>query len=195
MNIGQIMRNQQMLYAIANKSVDMSGSGYPPKPASSSSKLSAYSSLLNGFGSSAQDTGDNFFSSPAALQGTVRQIARRVYDASFSSGAIAGEDGTGSVQGSGFSGGDELLKAIQKQLGTKVESQRQIYQPDQTGLTGDCRGECRQPSADGLPVRRDHEEDPGAGPGGREEQRRRAGERRGGYANRFAGGPHEHDSG
>lgn len=137
MNIGQIMRNQQMLYAIANKSVDMSGSGYSPKPASSSSKLSAYSSLLNGFGSSAQDTGDNFFSSPAALQGTVRQIARRVYDASFSSGAIAGEDGTGSVQGSGFSGGDELLKAIQKQLGTKVESQRQIYQPDQTGLTGD----------------------------------------------------------
>lgn len=131
MNIGQIARNQQMLYKIANKSMDVSG-GYSSKPAQlSSSKLSAYSGLLNGFGN-AQDTGDNFFSSPAALQGTVRQIARRLYDASFSSGSAAGESGTGPVQGDYSTGVDETLNALRKQLGAKVESQQKLYQPDQT---------------------------------------------------------------
>ena len=97
MTIGQVARNQQMLYSIANRNVS---SSYPSKP-SSSSKLSAYSGLLSGLGagSVAEDYGDNFFSSPAALKGTVRQIAKRLYDASFSSGAIAGESGVSSTQG------------------------------------------------------------------------------------------------
>lgn len=135
MNIGQIAQNQQMLYKIANKGIDMSG--YSSKPAElSSTKLSAYRSLLNGFGGGTQDTGDNFFSSPAALQGTVRQIARRLYDASFSTDAVAGEGGTSSVQGGYPAGGDEMLKAIRKQLGAKVDAQQQLYQPDQTTLSG-----------------------------------------------------------
>lgn len=121
-----------MLYKIANKSVDVSG--YSSKPtAPSSSKLSEYSGLLNGFGG-AQDTGDNFFSSPAALQGTVRQIARKLYDASFSSDAAAGE--TGSAQGADAAGADETLKAIQKQLGKKMEEQQKLFQPDQISLSG-----------------------------------------------------------
>ena len=71
MTIGQVARNQQMLYSIANRNVS----------------------------SGAEDYGDNIFSSPAALKGTVRQIAKRLYDASFSSGAIAGESGVSSTQG------------------------------------------------------------------------------------------------
>lgn len=137
MNIGQIARNQQMLYRAASRGVDMSASGYSSKTAAvSPAKVSAYNSLFNGFGSGAQDAGDNFFSSPAALQGTVRQIAQRVYDASFSSDSVAGESGTGAAQGSGSVGGDEMLNAIRKQLGAKVESQQQLYQPGQTALTG-----------------------------------------------------------
>lgn len=137
MNIGQIARNQQMLYKIANKNVDVGSSGYSSKPTGlSSSKLSAYSGLLNGWGSAAQDSEDNFFSSPAALQGTVRQIARRLYDASFSSDATAGTDGTGSTQVGYPAGGDKTLNAIRKQLGVKVEAQQRLYQPDQATLSG-----------------------------------------------------------
>lgn len=136
MNIGQITRNQQMLYKIANRSADTGG--YSSKPAAlSSSKLSAYSGLLNGFGGGTQSAGDNFFSSPAALQGSARQIARRLYDASFSSDAAAGESGTSSAAEGFPSGGDEMLTAIRKQLGSKVESQQQLYQPDQAALSGD----------------------------------------------------------
>lgn len=120
-----------MLYKIVNRNVDMARSGYSSQTAVPS-KLSDYRGLLDGFGSGAQDTGDNFFSSPAALQGTVRQIARRLYDASFSSDAAAGEGTAGSVQGSGLTGGDEMLKALRKQLGAKVDAQQQLYQPDQT---------------------------------------------------------------
>ena len=137
MTIGQIARNQQMLYSTVNKNVS---SSYPPKPAasSSSSKLSAYSGLLYGWGtgSGTEDDGYNFFSSPAALQGTVRQIAKRLYDASFSPDAIAGENGVSFTQGVYPSGGDPALQAIQKQLGAKVESLQQRYQPDQTTLSG-----------------------------------------------------------
>lgn len=143
MNIGQIARNQQMLYKIANKGVDVSG--YSPKP-TSSSKLSEYSGLLNGFGGGAQDAGDNVFSSPAALQGTVRQIARKLYDASFSSDAAAG--GTSSAQGTDAAGADETLKALQQQLGKKVEAQQKLYQPDQINLSGSF--EELQAVADGL---------------------------------------------
>ena len=136
MNIGQVAQNQQMLYNILNKS----GSGsYISKTASpSSSKLSAYSGLLNGLGvsSGAKDDGDNFFSSPAALQGTVRQIARRLYDASFSSDVIAEESGAGSAQGGYIAGGDQTLQAIRKQLGAKVDSMQQLCQPDQAALSG-----------------------------------------------------------
>lgn len=136
MNIGQIARTQQMLYNIANKSVS---SGYSAKPvSSSSSKLSAYSGLLNGFGigSSTEENGDNFFSSPTALQGTARQIARRLYDASFSSDASGEKSGASSTQGLYTVGGDQTLQAIRKQLGAKVESQQQLYQPDQATLSG-----------------------------------------------------------
>lgn len=139
MNIGQIARNQQMLYKIANRNANMSSSGYSSKPtALSSSKFSAYSGLLNGWGTSSgvQDDGDNFFSSPAALQGTVRQIARRLYDASFSSDAIAETEGASLTQAGSPVGGDQTLQALQKQLGAKVEAQQQIYQPDQTSLSG-----------------------------------------------------------
>lgn len=137
-NIGQIARNQQMLYKIANRNVDTGSSGYLLKPTalSSSSKISAYSGLLNGFGSSVQDDGSNFFSSPAALQGTPRQIAQRLYDASFSSDAAAGEGGTSSITGSYPDGGDEMLNELRKQLGAKVEAQQKLYQPDQTSLSG-----------------------------------------------------------
>lgn len=130
MNIGQIARNQQMLYKIANKNIDVSGGFSTQQP--SSSKISAYSGLLNGFSRGTQDSGDNYFSSPDALQGTVRQIARRLYDASFSSDAAAGESGTGTVQGDYSAGVDETLNALRKQLGAKVESQQKLYQPDQT---------------------------------------------------------------
>ena len=136
MNIGQIARNQQMLYNIANK---IGSSGYSEKPAATaSSTLSAYSGLLSGLGisSGAEDNADNFFSSPAALQGTVRQIARRLYDASFSSDAAAEESGASSTQGIYTAGGGQALQAIRKQLGAKVESQQQLYQPDQTSLLG-----------------------------------------------------------
>lgn len=134
MNIGQIARNQQMLYNIVHKNVS---SGYFSKPeALSSSKLSTYSGLLNGFGSAAADDGDNFFSSPAALQGTVRQIARRLYDASFSDDASGEKSGASSAQGAYAAGADQTLQAIRKQLGAKLESQQQLYQPDQTSLSG-----------------------------------------------------------
>lgn len=130
-NIGQIARSQQMLYKIANKNMDVSG--YSSKPTGrSSSKLSDYSGLLNGWGSAAQDAGNNFFSSPAALKGSVRQIARRLYDASFSSDTT----GTSSTQMGTSVGGDEILNTIRKQLGIKVESQQQLYQPDKAALTG-----------------------------------------------------------
>ena len=135
MTIGQVARNQQMLYSVANRNVS---SGYSPASAASSlssSKLSAYSGLLYGWGSSTDDTGDSFFSSPAALQGTVRQIAKRLYDASFSSDAAAAENMTGLTQGANTAGGDPTLQAIRKQLGAKVDSLRQLYQPDQTSLT------------------------------------------------------------
>ena len=135
MTIGQIARNQQMLYSAANKSV--SGT-YSPKPAAPSSKLSAYSGLLNGLGisSSAGDDVGNFFSSPAALQGTVRQIAKRLYGASFFSDAAAEGAGSSFPQGAYHAGGDPTLEAIRKQLGSKVESLQQLYQPDQTTLSG-----------------------------------------------------------
>ena len=134
MTIGQIARNQQMLYSTVTKN----RSSYSPKPSapSSSSKLSAYSGLLYGWGSGTEDGGDNFFSSPAALQGTVRQIAKRLYDASFSSDAIAGENGANFTQGVYPSGGDQTLQALREQLGAKVESLQQRYQPDQTSLSG-----------------------------------------------------------
>lgn len=136
MNIGQVARNQQMLYSIVNKNMS-SGDSIKPEVLSST-KLSAYSGLLNGlgFGSGAKEDGDNFFSSPAALQGTVRQIAQRLYDSSFSSDSIAGESGASFTQGSSAAGGDQALQAIQKQLGAKVESQQQLYQPDQAVLSG-----------------------------------------------------------
>jgi len=136
MNIGQIARNQQMLYRIANKNGSNSNSS--KSAALSSSKLSAYSGLLNGCGvsSGAQDEGDNFFSSPAALQGTVRQIAQRLYDASFSSDAVAEKNGANFTQGGYTVGGNQTLQALRKQLGEKVESQQQLYQPDQTALSG-----------------------------------------------------------
>ena len=121
MNIGQIARNQQLLYGILNKN----GSGY-----------SAAQSSLWGSGSGAHDGGDNFFSSPAALQGTVRQIAKRLYDASFSPDAIAGETAAGSAQGGYSADRDPALQAIRKQLGAKVESMQQLYQPDRTSLSG-----------------------------------------------------------
>ena len=105
MTIGQVARNQQMLYSIANRNVS---------------------------GSAAQDDGYNFFSSPAALQGTVRQIAKRLYDASFSSDAAAQGNIAGLTQGAGAAGGDQTLEAIRKQLGAKVGSLQQRYQPDQT---------------------------------------------------------------
>ena len=122
MNIGQIARNQQMLYSILNKN---GSSGYSAAPSS-----------LRGAGSGAEDEGYNFFSSPAALQGTVRQIARRLYDASFSSDAAAGGNGTGLTQGVDTVSGDPTLQAIRKQLGAKVDSLQQLYQPDQTALSG-----------------------------------------------------------
>lgn len=122
MNISQIARNQQMLYNIINRN----GSG----------SYSAASSSLWSAGSGAQDDGDNFFSSPAALQGSVRQIAKRLYDASFSSDAAAGESGVNSTQGASVAGADPTLQAIRKQLGTKVESLQQLYQPDQATLSG-----------------------------------------------------------
>ena len=132
-NIGQIARSQQMLYKIANKTMDVSGSGYSSKPTGqSSSKLSDYSGLLNGWGSAARDAGNNFFSSPAALKGSVRQIARRLYDASFSSDTT----GASSTQAGDSVGGDDILNTIRKQLGAKVESQQQLYQPDKAALTG-----------------------------------------------------------
>ena len=122
MNIGQIARNQQMLYGLVNRN----GSGsYSSKPSS-----------LWDAGSGAEADGDNFFSSPAALQGTVRQIAKRLYDASFSSNAAPGENGVGFTQGSYTTGEDQTLKAIRERLGAKVGSMQQLYQPDQTTLSG-----------------------------------------------------------
>ena len=135
MTIGQVAQSQQMLYNIAKNNVT---GGYSPQPAASSSpssKLSAYSGLLYGWGSSTDDTGDNFFSTPAALKGTVRQIAKRLYDASFSSDATAAENMAGLTQGTNTVGGDPTLQAIRKQLGAKVDSLQQLYQPDQMSLT------------------------------------------------------------
>lgn len=149
MNIGQIARSQQMLYKIASKNMDVSSSGYSSTPTGrSSSKLSDYSGLLNGWGSASQDAGNNFFSTPAALKGSVRQIARRLYDASFSSDATAGTDGTSSTQAGDSAGGDGILNTIRKQLGAKVESQQQLYQPDKATLTGNF--EQLQAVAEGL---------------------------------------------
>jgi len=127
MNIGQIARNQQMLYNIARKN-----SSYSQKSASTSllpSGLSA-SSQLNGLSSS----GDNFFSSPEALKGTARQIAKRLYDASFSSDSVA--NSTNFAQNGSAVSGDQTLQALQKRLGAKVDSLQQRYQPGQTSLTG-----------------------------------------------------------
>ena len=107
MTVGQVARNQQKLYSLVNK---------------------------NG-NSVAQDDGGNFFSSPAALQGTVRQIAKRLYDASFSPDAAAGENGVSFPQGDYTAGGDRTLQAIRKQLGAKVDSLQQLYQPDRTTLS------------------------------------------------------------
>ena len=127
MNIGQIARTQQMLYSTLNKS----GSG--------NSKLSAYSGVLNGWGvgGGEEDYSDNFFSSSAALKGTVRQIARRLYDASFSPDAVAQENGANPAQGvfSAATGGDPALQAIREKLGAKLDSVQQLYQPDQTALS------------------------------------------------------------
>ena len=135
MTIGQVARNQQMLYSAVNKNVS---SSYSSKSAasSSSSKLSAYNGLLYGWGSGTDDAGDNFFSTPAALKGTVRQIAKRLYDASFSSDAAAAEGGANLPQGVNTAGGDPTLQAIQKQLGAKVEAMQQRYRPDQASLSG-----------------------------------------------------------
>ena len=136
MNVGQIARNQQMLYNIVSKNGSSSYSSKSAALSSSSSKLSAYSGLLNGWGvGGAEGDGDNFFSSPAALQGTVRQIAKRLYDASFSSDAAAAENMAGLTQGANTVGGDPTLQAIRKQLGAKVDALQQLYQPDQTSLT------------------------------------------------------------
>ena len=136
MTIGQLARNQQMLYSAVNRNGSVGYSSSPAaSPAPSSSNLSAYGGLLYGWGSGAQDDGNNFFSSPAALQGTVRQIAKRLYDASFSSDAIAGENGAGFMQGVSPAGGDQTLRALREQLGAKVESLQQRYQPDQTTLS------------------------------------------------------------
>ena len=125
MNIGQIARSQQMFYNVINRS---GNSGY--------SAFSAYGGLLNGWGvgGSAGDDESNFFSTPAALNGTIRQIAQRLYDASFSSDAAEGS-GTSITQGSGaYTGGDSALQALREQLGSKAEALRQLYQPDQTAL-------------------------------------------------------------
>lgn len=111
MNIGQITRNQQMLYKIASRNVQASGSGM-------------------------EDDGGGFFSSPAALQGTARQIARRLYDASFSPDAGGEQSGAISTQGGYAASGDRTLQAIRKHLSAKVESQQQLYQPDQASLSG-----------------------------------------------------------
>lgn len=131
-NIGQIARSQQMLYKIANKNMDVSSSGYSSKSTGRSSSKLSDSGLLNVQGSAVQDAGNNFFSSPAALKGSVRQIARRLYDASFSSDTT----GTSSAQAENPVGGDEILNTIREQLGAKVESQQQLYQPDKATLTG-----------------------------------------------------------
>ena len=129
MTIGQIARNQQVLYNTVNRN---GNSSYSSKPAaSSSSMLSAYSGLLYGWGSGAEDAGDSFFSSPAALQGAVRQIAKRLYDASFSSDAVAEGNDT---QAGPAAGGDRTLQAIRKQLGAKADALQQLYQPDQMTL-------------------------------------------------------------
>ena len=129
MNIGQIARSQQILYNVINKS---GSGGY-------SSKASAYNSLLNGWGvgGSEEDYSDNFFSTPAALKGSVRQIAQRLYDASFSPDAIEQGNGTNSAQGSGAytAGGDPALQAIREKLGSKLDSVQQLYQPGQTALS------------------------------------------------------------
>ena len=119
MNIGQIARSQQMFYNVINRS---GNSGY--------SASSAYGGLLNGWGvgGSAGDDESNFFSSPAALKGSVRDIARRLYDASFSSDAAAQENGAYTAAG------DSALQALREQLGSKAEALRQLYQPDQTAL-------------------------------------------------------------
>ena len=135
MTIGQVARNQQMLYSLVNRNASNSYSPASAASSLSSSKLSAYSGLLYGWGSSTDDTGDNFFSTPAALQGTARQIAKRLYDASFSSDATAAENMAGLTQGVNTVGGDPTLQAIRKQLGAKMESLQQFYQPDQTLLT------------------------------------------------------------
>ena len=135
MTIGQVAQSQQMLYNIAKNNASSSYSPTSTTSSSSSSKLSAYSGLLYGWGSSTDDTGDNFFSTPAALKGTVRQIAKRLYDASFSSDATAAENMAGLTQGTDTAGGDPALQAIRKQLGAKVDSLQQLYQPDQTSLT------------------------------------------------------------
>ena len=136
MTIGQVAQSQQMLYSIARNNVSSSRSSASAAFSLSSSKLSTYSGLLYGWGSSTEGTGDNFFSTPAALQGTVRQIAKRLYDASFSSGATAAENAASLTQGTNTVSGDPALQAIREQLGAKAESLQQLYQPDQTTLSG-----------------------------------------------------------
>lgn len=126
MNIGQISRNQQMLYKIATKSSNPSTKASTLLP----SQLSAESSLRNWQGVSGD--GDNYFSSPDALKGTVRQIAKRLYDASFSSDATVEKNVANLTQS-----GDQTLQALRKQLGTKIDSQQQLYRPDSTMPSGD----------------------------------------------------------
>lgn len=126
MNIGQIARNQQMLYKIANKNVS---SGYSANK-TASPKINDYNALLKGWGSSsAKDDASNFFSSTEALKGTPRQIAKRLYDASFSTDA-ADKNTANAAQGSLNTGVDQTLKAIQDKLWARAESIGQAYQPD-----------------------------------------------------------------
>lgn len=131
MNIGQIARNQQMLYQIASRTADAAGSAWVPQTAEKSSPaLSDYKSLLRGFGGG-QDEASNYFSSPDALKGTVRQIAKRLYDASFS-GESAGSGSTSNSVQDSLAGTDPLMDSLRKQLGSKLEAQQQLYRPDQT---------------------------------------------------------------
>ena len=133
MNIGQIARNQQLLYSIATR--NLGDSSKSAASSSASSKLSDYSGLIYGWGSGTKDDENNFFSTPAALQGSYRQIAQRLYNASFSPEALAQGNGGSFTQGIDTAGGDPILKALREKLGAKVESLQQFYQPDQTTLS------------------------------------------------------------
>ena len=126
MNIGQLARNQQLLYNIATRNLSGNDSSKPAASSSASSKLSDYSGLIYGWGSDTKDDENNFFSTPAALQGSYRQIAQRLYDASFSPEALAQGNGGSFTQGIDTAGGDPILKALREKLGAKVESLQQV---------------------------------------------------------------------